>query len=94
MFTTAYVTGAAWNDTFWSNADFDKALAAARSDLDANKRAGMYAELQNLVAEDGGALVLMFNNLVNVHSDKLAHGPVAPNYDVDGMKIAQRWWFA
>lgn len=94
MFTTAYVTGAAWNDTFWSNADFDKTLAAARSELDASKRAGMYAELQNLVAEDGGALVLMFNNLVNVHSDKLAHGPVAPNYDVDGMKIAQRWWFA
>jgi peptide/nickel transport system substrate-binding protein len=94
MFTTAYVTGAAWNDTFWSNPAFDKTLAAARSELDANKRAQMYAELQDLVAEDGGALVLMFNNLVNVHSDKLAHGAVAPNYDADGMKIAQRWWFA
>lgn len=33
-------------------------------------------------------------NLVNVHSDKLAHGAVAPNYDADGMKITQRWWFA
>ena len=40
------------------------------------------------------ALILMFNNLVNVHSDKLGHGPVAPNYDADGMKITQRWWFA
>ncbi len=61
---------------------------------DAVKRAQMYAELQDLQAEDGGALVLMFNNLVNVHSDKLAHGAVAPNYDADGMKITQRWWFA
>ncbi|TMJ39540.1 MAG: ABC transporter substrate-binding protein [Alphaproteobacteria bacterium] len=94
MFTTAYVTGAAWNESFWSNGTFDKTLAAARSELDAAKRAQMYAELQDLQAEDGGALVLMFNNLVNVHSDKLAHGAVAPNYDADGMKITQRWWFA
>ena len=26
MFTTAYQTGAAWNDSFWSNAQFDKLL--------------------------------------------------------------------
>ncbi|CAN5261143.1 ABC transporter substrate-binding protein [soil metagenome] len=94
MFTTAYVSGAAWNDTFWSNAQFDKLLVAARSELDAGKRAGMYAELQDLVAEDGGQMVLMFNNYVNVHSGKLGHDKVASNYDVDGLKITQRWWFA
>jgi peptide/nickel transport system substrate-binding protein len=26
MFTTAYQTRAAWNDSFWSNAKFDKLL--------------------------------------------------------------------
>lgn len=94
MLTTAYVGGAAWNDTFWTNADFDKMLAAARSELDDKKRAEMYAELQNLLAEDGGAIVLMFNNFVNVHAKKVAHGAISPNYDVDGLKITQRWWFA
>ena len=94
MFTTAYVTGAAWNESFWSNQDFDKTLVEARSELDPQKRAEMYAELQDLVAEDGGAIVLMFNNFVNVHSTKLGHPEtIAPNYDVDGLKITQRWWF-
>ncbi len=34
MFTTAYATGAAWNDTFWSNDRFDELLVAARAELD------------------------------------------------------------
>jgi peptide/nickel transport system substrate-binding protein len=94
MLTTAYASGAAWNDTFWSNETFDKTLIAARSELNAANRAQMYADLQNLLAEDGGAMVLMFNNFVNAHSVKLGHAAIAPNYDVDGMKITQRWWFA
>ncbi|MGE4247506.1 MAG: ABC transporter substrate-binding protein [Parvibaculaceae bacterium] len=94
LLTTAYVTGAAWNDTFWSNARFDELLVAARSEIDAQKRSAMYAEMQDLVAEDGGAIVLMFNNFVNAHSKKLGHpATIAPNYDVDGLKITQRWWF-
>jgi peptide/nickel transport system substrate-binding protein len=94
MLTTAYASGAAWNDTFWSNETFDKTLIAARSELNAANRVQMYADLQNLLAEDGGAMVLMFNNFVNAHSVKLGHAAIAPNYDVDGMKITQRWWFA
>ena len=94
MLTTAYVSGAAWNDTFWSNETFDKTLLAARSELNAEKRAQMYADLQNLLAEDGGAMVLMFNNYVNVHSAKLDHGKVSQISDVDGLKITQRWWFS
>jgi peptide/nickel transport system substrate-binding protein len=39
MFTTAYQTRAAWNDSFWSNAKFDKLLVEARSELDPAKRA-------------------------------------------------------
>ncbi len=23
----------------------------------------------------------------------LAHGKVAPNFDLDGLKVMQRWWF-
>lgn len=94
MFTTAYAGGAAWNDTFWQNDRFDELLVAARSELDQAKRAAMYAEMQDIVAEDGGSIVLMFYNYVGVYSNALAHGPVAQNWDVDGMKITKRWWFA
>lgn len=95
MFTTAYATGAAWNEGFWSNAKFDELLAAARSELDQAKRAAMYAEMQEIVADDSGTMVLMFYNYVNAHAKTVARPDViAPNWDVDGLKITQRWWFA
>ncbi len=94
MFTTAYQTGAAWNDSFWSNATFDKLLLAARSELDPAKRGPMYEEMQNIVADDGGVVVLMFYNFVNAHDNKVQHGTVASNFDVDGLKVTRRWWFA
>lgn len=94
MFTTAYADGAAWNETFWKNARFNELLVAARSELDEAKRAAMYAEMQEIVSEDGGVMVLMFYNYLAGHSKKLAYGTIAPNWDVDGMKITKRWWFA
>ncbi len=54
----------------------------------------MYAEMQQLVHDDGGVLVLVFNNYVDAHSKKLAHGPLSSNLGVDGLRIAERWWFA
>jgi len=42
MFTTAYKTGASWNDSFWSNERFDELLVQARSELDQDKRRDMY----------------------------------------------------
>jgi peptide/nickel transport system substrate-binding protein len=93
MFTTAYQTGAAWNDSFWSNAKFDKLLVEARSELDPAKRGPMYDEMQNIVADDGGVAVLMFYNYVNAHDGKVQHGPIAANWDVDGLKVTRRWWF-
>lgn len=95
MFTTGYAADAAWNDTSWKNARFNELLVAARSELDRAKRAAMYAEMQELVAEDGGVIVLMFYNYMGAHSDTLAHGnKLAQNWDVDGLKALQRWWFA
>jgi len=94
MFSTAYASGAAWNETHWSNAHFDELLAAARAETDQKKRADMYAEMQQLVHDDGGEIVLVFNNLLDAHSKKLAHNEIAPNWEVDGLRLAERWWFA
>jgi peptide/nickel transport system substrate-binding protein len=95
MFATAYAADAAWNDTSWKNPRFNELLIQARSETDTKKRATMYSEMQELLHNDGGVLVLMFNSYVSAHSDKLGHGPhVAANWDDDGMKITSRWWFA
>jgi len=94
MFTTVYATGAAWNETHYANPKFQSLLLAARSETDDKKRAGMYAEMQQLLHDDGGVIVLVFNNYVEANSTKLAHNAIAPNWEADGLKIAERWWFA
>jgi peptide/nickel transport system substrate-binding protein len=94
MFSTTYAADAAWNDTFWKNDRFNQLLVTARSELDDTKRAAMYAEMQQLVHDDGGTIVLVFNNYVNALSRKLAHGEVLGIWDMDGLKMAERWWFA
>lgn len=95
MFTTAYAADAAWNDSYWKNDRFNELLISARSETDQVKRAAAYAEMQEIVADDGGVVVLMFYNYVGAHSKSVAHPEViAPNWDVDGMKITKRWWFA
>ena len=93
MFTTAYAAGAAWNDTFWNNPRFNELLVAARSETDDTKRAAMYAEMQQLLHDDGGLINLIFNSYVEAHVNNLGHGDVATNWQLDGQKIAERWWF-
>jgi peptide/nickel transport system substrate-binding protein len=94
MFTTGYAKGGAWNESDWANPRFNDLLVTARSETDAGKRAAMYAEMQQLVHDDGGQIVALFNNYVDAHSPKLAHDRIAPNLEADGLKIAERWWFA
>ena len=95
MFSVAYLTGAAWNESFQSIERFDELLVAARAELDEDRRREMYAEMQLIVHNEGGAVIPMFANYVNAYSDKVAHGPVVGgNIDLDGLRIAERWWFA
>ena len=94
MFTTAYKTGAAWNDTFWSNARFDELLVVARAELDDALRREMYYEMQQIVNQDGGAVIPMFASYVFATSDKVGYGDqFGSNWDMDGERWAERWWF-
>ena len=94
MFSTAYSDGAPWNDTFWKHDRFNQLLIAARSELDEAKRREMYVEMQRIVSDEGGVVIPMFNNYVFAMSTKLEHGPMQGNWDLDGQKFMERWWFA
>jgi len=54
----------------------------------------MYAEMQQIVSDDGGVLIPMFANYVMAMSDKVEHGDVAANWAMDGFKAIERWWFS
>ncbi len=64
MYTTAYLSTAEWNDTKFKNAKFDELLLAAKGELDAAKRKGIYSEMAHIVRDEGGLILPMFNDWV------------------------------
>jgi len=99
MYASAYVDSTEWNDTAWKSGDavkrFNELVIAARAELDEAKRAAMYKETQEILRDDGGALIPMFANYIMGVSKKVAHGEdVAANWEMDGYRAAERWWLA
>ena len=62
---------------------------------DEAKRRDMYVEMQSICSKDGGVVVPMFANYVFGTSTNVATPEkLAGNWELDGMKAAERWWFA
>ena len=98
MFASGYVAETEWNETAWRTTDaakrFNAVVTEARAELDDAKRRVLYAEAQTLVHDDGGALVPMFANHIMAVSKSVANnGNVAANWEMDGAKAHERWWF-
>ncbi|MGE0211606.1 MAG: ABC transporter substrate-binding protein [Parvibaculaceae bacterium] len=92
MLTLAYSTGSSWNDTFWSNPEFDKLLAEARITLDTAKRKEMYGEAQRLIRDTGGYIIPVFANLIDAHVSKV--GGLTPdiNSELMGGRCSEAVW--
>lgn len=83
-----------YNETGWDNEAFNAALAAARSEKDAEKRRALYAECQALIAEEGGMIAPVWADLLDAKSNKVSTGEqVSGDWDLDGNRCAERWWF-
>ncbi|MFZ4663255.1 MAG: ABC transporter substrate-binding protein [Caldilineaceae bacterium] len=55
-----YRSGASWNETYWSNPTFDQLLDDARKELDFEKRKALYQQAQQLLSDEGGAIIPAF----------------------------------
>ena len=94
MFSTAYSDESQWNDSSWKYPKFNDLLKSARAEMNDAKRAEKYTEMQQILHDDGGALVLMFDNYVSANSTKVAHGDLNSNADHDGGQMFEKWWMA
>lgn len=59
-----FLSTAEWNETHWRNKAFDDLVFEARRTLDETARTELYHKAQRLIQEDGGALVLIYADLV------------------------------
>lgn len=93
MFSTAYATGASWNDSFWGNERFDELMVKARAEIDQDKRREMYYEMQQILWDDGGVVIPMFASYVAAVNDHVGMPEQrASNWDLDGDRWMERWW--
>lgn len=95
MLSQVYEGSSSDNESGWKNAEFDKLLLSARSEMDQEKRRDMYCELQRLVCVEGSTIIPMFANHVMGLSRRVGHkASIGGNWDLDGAKAIERWWFA
>ncbi|MCF8038951.1 MAG: ABC transporter substrate-binding protein [Desulfohalobiaceae bacterium] len=93
MFSVAYAEDAEWNDMHWKHERFNKLLNEARAVLDEQKRDEMYQEMQKIVRDEGGVVIPMVANMLDAASDKVRFENPAGNWELDGLRCCERWWF-
>ncbi len=94
MYTTAYLSTADWNDTRFKNAHFDELLIAARGELDQAKRKGIYKEMGELVRDEGGLILPMFNDFVEGVRTEIQGWVDDPNGELMNGRALSRCWLA
>ncbi len=94
MYSTAYTSSAAWNDTHFYNKEFDALIVESRAELDQKKRAALYSRIAHLLWEEGGAVVPMFNDLIDAHNDAIAGWEPDPNFELMGGYAPLKTWMA
>ena len=93
MFSLAYTADANWNDTKWNHPRFNKLIKEARAELDQKKRREMYVECQRIVSNEGATPIPAFALQLSAASKKLGYQNPAANWEFDGFRLPERWWF-
>ena len=96
MLDTAYSAAAletGWNETYFNSDRLNSLIKSARSETDEAKRRAMYGEVQTIIHDEGGIIVPVFSDWVDALSDKVGHGEVSSEFELDGARCGERWWF-
>nr|WP_323033548.1 ABC transporter substrate-binding protein [Paracoccus sp. (in: a-proteobacteria)] len=91
LFSTIYTSNAPWN-AGWSNARFDELHALARAETDEAKRTAYYAEMQQIIHDDGNIVTVAFVSWRNAVSNRVGFGEVGGLMPNDNMRMCERWW--
>ena len=83
-----------WNESHFNNERVNKLVVEARGEFDEAKRREMYSECQRLIRDEGGSPVFAFADFVDAISSKVRHDDkLSSEWDLDGGRAAERWWF-
>jgi len=71
-FFTTRDKGGSLNDYFYSNPEVDRLLLAAQGELNPQARKQLYGKAQQLIAEDGPAVIAFFKNNITAYRTRVA----------------------
>lgn len=91
-FSLIYGTGSAWNESYWSNARFDKLLAEGKATLDFDKRKEIYGELQKILHDEGPSVIPIFADFLDAKSKRVKGFEPSGVSDLSGDRIIERVW--
>lgn len=83
----AYRSGAAWNESKWSNPEFDKLLAEAEGYLDIEKRRAVTAKLQQIMLDDGPAVIPLWRAIFNYTDKKIKGYKIHPSVYIEAREM-------
>jgi peptide/nickel transport system substrate-binding protein len=90
--TLFFKSDAPWNEAGWKNDKFDQLLVAARGEVDPARRAGMYADMQVMIHNEGGIGIPMFVSSLDGHNGKLKGLSPIPIGGMMGTSFAEHVW--
>lgn len=95
MFTQGFSNTTKWNEGFWDHERFNELLVEARGEQDNEKRRGKYHEMQRIVRDEGASVIYAYLDQIHAFRDNVRHEEeIAGNLELDGLRCAERWWFA
>jgi peptide/nickel transport system substrate-binding protein len=84
----AYKSGAAWNETAFSNAEFDELLAKAMSIANADERRVVMARLEQIMQEEGVVIQPYWRNIYRAYRPGVHGADMHPTFEHHHYK----WW--
>ncbi|MFN4099320.1 MAG: ABC transporter substrate-binding protein [Pararhodobacter sp.] len=94
MYSTAYLSSADWNDTRFFNEQFDALLIEARGELDLERRQALYSEMGQMVRDEGGLILPMFNDFIDAHNDQITGWVGNPAAEMMNLQAPILMWSA
>lgn len=83
----AYRTGETWNETAFSNAEFDAALAKALSIADADKRREIMRRLETIMQEEGVIIQPFWRSIYRHHKPNVVGAEMHPTFEIHVYKL-------
>ena len=94
IFSQIYSAGADWNESRWNHPRFNELLVQGRSELNQKKRREIYVEMQRIVSNEGGSIIPVFMAYTHAVGGTIGMSEqIANNWELDGHKNGERWWF-